>query len=250
MEQVKAFSSERAVETEITRRSLFGASGALAAGTVLFGTPAVAALADTANGASRGCATPTGFRKLLVYIAEGPASAGSVRDVDAVLAFQQEVMGRDEAAVADYIEQAKRFYLERFGLDFFGVDAPTPIGPWEIDGAVMRGGFLSPERGYTAHVVSEERVGPEGWEVRDGSFGVGFTKDLVLPGTWGGAAGKAAPTGSSVTFGDYNIKVGRRGRGRVHVDEATGAERGFFLAAIEPNDSGPRNYRARGQVNQ
>jgi hypothetical protein len=121
-------------------------------------------------------------------------------------------MGRDAAAVAAYIEQAKRFYLNRFGLDFFGVDAPTPIGPWEIDGAVMRGGFLSPERGYTAHVVSEEWVGPEGWVVRDASFGVGFTENLVLHGTWGGATGKPAPAGSSVTFGDYNIKIERPGK--------------------------------------
>jgi hypothetical protein len=194
MEQAVTRSPELVVETGITRRRLFSSSGGLAAGTLVFGTPAIAALANTAHASSsRGCATPVGFMKLLVYIAEGPASAGSVRDVDAVLAFQQEIMGRDAATVATYIEQAKRFYLERFGLDFFGVDAPTPIGPWEIDGAVMRGGFLSPERGYTAHVVSEERVGPEGWMVRDGSFGVGFTEDIVLHGTWGAPAVSLRP---------------------------------------------------------
>src|SRR5919106_1481330 len=103
MEQVETRSPERVVETGITRRSLLSSSGGLAAGTVLFGAPGIAALANTAHASpSRGCATPVGFRKLLVYIAEGPASAGSVRDVDAVLAFQQEIMGRDAATVATY----------------------------------------------------------------------------------------------------------------------------------------------------
>jgi hypothetical protein len=200
---------DQARKAAVTRRRLLGAAATAAAGGALLATPA-GAPAASGTGA---CATPTpaGFRKLLVYIAEGPASAGSIRDVDTVLAFQHDVMGRDAAAVAAYIEEAKAFYLRRFGLDFFGVEAPTPIGPWQIDGAVLQGGFLSPERGYTAHVVSEERVGPEGWMVRDGSFGVGFTKDLVLHGSWGGAAGKLAPAGSSVTFGDYNIKVERPG---------------------------------------
>jgi hypothetical protein len=149
-----------------------------------------------------------------VYIAEGPASAGSITDVDAVLAFQREVMGRDAAAVAAYIEEAKAFYLRRFGLDFFGVDAPTPIGPWEIDGAVLRGSVFHPDHGYTAYVVSEERVGEEGWTVRDASFGVSITADQVLHGTWGGTTGKAVRAGSFVVFGDYNIKADRPGRGR------------------------------------
>jgi hypothetical protein len=62
-----------------------------------------------ANSRAGVCATPTpaGFRMLLVYIAEGAASAESIRDVDAVLAFQRDVMGRDAAAVAAYIEEAR-----------------------------------------------------------------------------------------------------------------------------------------------
>jgi hypothetical protein len=195
--------------SRLTRRGVLGGAAALAGGAAL--------LAPGAATADRGrCASPTpeGFRKLLVYIAEGPASAGSITDVDAVLAFQRQVMGRDRAAVAAYIEEAKAFYLRRFGLDFFGVDAPTPIGPWEIDGAVLRGSVFHPDHGYTAYVVSEERVGREGWTVRDASFGVALTKDQTLHGTWGGAAGKPATAGSFVTFGDYNIKVERPGRGR------------------------------------
>lgn len=170
------------------------------------------ALADR----GRGCATPTpeGFRKLLVYIAEGPASAGSITDPDAVLAFQRKVMGRDRAAVMAYVEEAKRFFLQRFGLDFTGVSAPTPVGPWEIDGATLAGSVFDPGHGCTAYVVSEESVGEEGWTVRDASFGVSTTADQILRGTWGGSAGKAVRAGSFVVFGDYNVKADRPGRGR------------------------------------
>jgi hypothetical protein len=200
---------EQVAGSEVTRRGVLGGAAALAGGAALLGAPAVAA------GEPRsGCATPTpqGFKRLLVYIAEGPASAGSITDVDAVLAFQRDVMGRDRAAVAAYVEEAKAFYLRRFGLDFSGVEAPTPIGPWEIDGAVLSGSVFHPAHGYTAYVVSEEKVGEEGWTVRDASFGVRFTKDQVVHGTWGGVAGKPAAADTFVTFGDYNIKVERRGR--------------------------------------
>ncbi|MGH2948017.1 MAG: hypothetical protein ACRDPC_17490 [Solirubrobacteraceae bacterium] len=198
------------MESQLTRRGMLGSAATLAGGAALLAAPGVAA------GARGRCAAPTpeGFRKLLVYIAEGPASAGSITDPDAVLAFQRDVMGRDRAAVAAYVEEAKRFYLRRFGLDFTGADAPTPVGPWQIDGATLAGGVFHPDHGYTAYVVSEEWVGEEGWTVRDASFSVSITEDQVLHGTWGGAAGKPARAGSVVTFGDYNIKVDRPGRGR------------------------------------
>src|SRR5918994_1678693 len=174
------------MESQLTRRRMLGGAATIAGGAALLAAPGAAA------DRGRGCATPTpeGFRKLLVYIAEGPASAGSITDPDAVLAFQRTVMGRDEAAVAAYVEEAKRFYLRRFGLDFAGADAPTPVGPWQIDGASMRGSVFHPDHGYTAYVVSEEWLGEEGWTVRDASFGVSITEDRTLHGTWGGAAGK------------------------------------------------------------
>src|SRR5918999_2892328 len=77
------------------------------------GRAAVLGAPSAAPAATGRCATPTpaGLRKLLVYIAEGPGSAGSITDVDAVLAFQRDVMGRDLAAVAAYVEEAKAFYL-------------------------------------------------------------------------------------------------------------------------------------------
>ena len=175
----------------------------------MLATPA-AALAGK-DPAARACAvpTPTGFTKFLVYMAEG--NAGSITDPDFVLAFQREVFGRDEAAVAAYAREAMQFFLERFGLDFTGATAPTTVGPWQIEGAEMQGSVFSPANGYTAYVVSEEAVGPKGWVVRDSSFNVGLTVDQTLHGTWGGGGGKPAKAGSFVVFGDYNIKVDKPG---------------------------------------
>jgi hypothetical protein len=43
-----------------------------------------------------------------------------------------------------------------------GADAPTAVGPGEIDGATMSGSVFHPDHGYAAQVVSEEWVGEEG----------------------------------------------------------------------------------------
>lgn len=188
----------------LTRRTLLGA-GTAALGGALLARPAFAATSPGRNGVP----TPEGFRKFLVYIAEG--KAGSITDPEFVLDFQREVYGRDEAAVIAYSIEAKGFFLERFGLDFRGVSAPTPIGPWEIEGAQMGGSVFSPDNRYTAYVVSEEWVGASGWTVRDSSFNVTLTENQTLHGTWGGAAGKPAAAGAAVTFGDYSIKVDRPG---------------------------------------
>ena len=196
-------------QERLTRRALLGSAGTLAVSGAVLATPA-AALAGR-NPAAGACAVPTpaGFRKFLVYMAEG--NAGSITDPDVVLAFQRDVYGRDEAAVRAYARQAMQFFLDRFGLDFTGATAPTAVGPWEIEGAVMQGSVFSPANGYTAYVVSEEAVGPRGWVVRDSSFNVRLTADQTLHGTWGGIGGKPAREGSVVVFGDYNIKVDKPG---------------------------------------
>jgi hypothetical protein len=92
--------------------------------------------------------------------------------------------------------------------------------------------------------------------VRDASFGVQLTKDQTLYGTWGGAAGKPAPAGSFVTFGDYNIKVERPGRGRdgtimIHFESGSPIVADVdgtlhFICDLMPPEWGPGH--ARGTV--
>ena len=192
-------------EGGLTRRGLLGA-GTAALGGALQASPAPAAASQSLAGVP----TPEGFTKFLVYMAEG--KAGGISDPEFVLDFQREIYGRDQAAVVAYSMEAMAFFLERFGLDFRGVNAPTPTGPWPIEGAQLQGSVFSPDNRYTAHVVSEEWVGADGWMVRDSSFNVSLTEVQTLHGTWGGATGKPAPAGAAMTFGDYNIKVDRPGR--------------------------------------
>jgi hypothetical protein len=128
----------------LTRRTLLGA-GTAALGGALMAKPA-SALAATSPGRS-GVPTPEGFRRFLVYTAEG--KAGGITDPEFVLAFQREVYGRDEAAVFAYSMEAKAFFLGRFGLDFRGASAPTATGPWEIEGARLQGSVFSPARSVT-----------------------------------------------------------------------------------------------------
>jgi hypothetical protein len=193
----------------LSRSALLGGVGKLAVGGAVLATPAAALAGRNPAGGRCAVPTPAGFRKLLVYMAEG--NAGSITDPAFVLAFQREVYGRDEAAVAAYAREAMQFFRERFGLDFTGATAPTTVGPWQIEGAVLQGSVFSPGNGYTAYVVSEEAVGPHGWVVRDASFNVRLTADQTLHGTWGGGPGKPAKAGSAMTFGDYNIKVDKPG---------------------------------------
>jgi hypothetical protein len=205
MAHVSTFVDREQERAGLSRKALLGGAGKLAVGGAVLATPAAAFAARTPSAAACAVPTPAGFTKFLVYMAEG--NAGSITDPEFVLAFQRDVYGRDEAAVAAYAREAMQFFLERFGLDFRSATAPTAVGPWEIKGAVMQGSVFSPANGYTAYVVSEEAVGPDGWIVRDSSFNVRLTADQKLHGTWGGTAGKRAAAGSFIVFGDYNIKV-------------------------------------------
>jgi len=73
----------------------------------------------------------------------------------------------------------------------------------------LRGFFLNPKVNYTAYVISGEAVPSQGWVVRDGGWSVTLDQDMILHGSYGGAAGKPTPAGASLVFGDYNIKADR-----------------------------------------
>jgi hypothetical protein len=221
MERTAMLVEGRQEPASLTRQRLLGGAGKLAVGGALLATPGSALAARNASAAGCAVPTPAGFRKFLVYMAEG--NAGSITDSKFVLAFQREVYGRNRQQVAAYAREAMQFFLERFGLDFTSATAPTVTGPWEIDGAVMQGSVFSPANGYTAYVVSEEQVGPRGWIVRDSSFNAVLTKDQTLHGTWGGSAGKPATSGAAMVFGDYNIKVDQPGGRTIQIHFESGS---------------------------
>jgi hypothetical protein len=139
-------------------------------------------------------ANPAGYQKFLVYMANGtydpndPAYTAPTGEF-----FQKQIMGRSDAQIAEQRAQALAFFKERFGLDPANGDVEISMT------------MFDPRNEYRAYVVGGETVPSTGWVVRDGGFNAIVTRDTVLHGTYGGAAGKPVPTGTVVTFGDYNI---------------------------------------------
>lgn len=151
-------------------------------------------------------AVPDGFQQYLTYTAQ-PREVDEPTEVDydTFREFQAEVYGRDEAALADYRQEAIAFYAERFGLDFS--EAPvTEDGSQSIDGATLVPSFVAPETEYRAYTIGSERVPSEGYVVRDSGFNVMLTEGVTLHGEYGGSAGRQAPA-SLLAFGEYNILV-------------------------------------------
>ena len=144
--------------------------------------------------------TPDEFSKVMMFMANGQTGldGGEVFDFDE---FQFEVMGRSQAEVDQNLQDAKDFYLQRFGLD---VDNDP--------GLFLQPFALSRDARYRAYMISDDRVPSAGWEVRDG----GYALVVVDPAgrTLGGEfAGQFAPAGSVAAFGDYNIlKVNHGGQ--------------------------------------
>jgi hypothetical protein len=143
--------------------------------------PLAIALATIA-GAHSAWPPPAPSGKYLVYTAAGVFDP-SVPPAEGDLAewFHRDVMGRDDAAIAAERSAADAYFASTFGSNYI----PSSLRAFGLD----------PRVAYKAYFVSGENVPPEGWVVRDG----GFMADLT--------------DGTFVVYGDYNIKVTRRGRG-------------------------------------
>jgi hypothetical protein len=153
-----------------------------------------------------GAPTPTGFDRYLVYMANGvfdPEEEPAILPGDI---FQQEIMGRSEAEIAEQEALARQFFEQRFGLNL-------------EDGTVIFESFtFNPVHNYRAYTISGESVPAEGWVVRDG----GFRAEVVAEDgvTLGGEfAGMHVPQGTGVVFGDYNILVTGPGQSGEHPEQ-------------------------------
>lgn len=167
--------------------------------------------------------TPAPFRNFLVYSGQGiydlveePLPDGCFAD-DAFIAvglcsggkraFYQKIMNFTEQEFAAEEGKAKEFFLGRFGLD---ADVLSEQGR-----ALLFPFVLDPRRRYTTFVFSGECVPSEGYEVRDGGFGMAVTdpEGVELGGEF---VGQKMPVGALVVFGFYNIRVtGRSAREEV-----------------------------------
>lgn len=163
--------------------------------------------AEAAGDRQSVAAVPGGFDQYLVYMAQPRiVDEPTVVNYETFKEFQAEVYGRDDAAIADFRQEAIDFYAERFGLDFSGA-AVQADGSQQIDGATLSPSFVAPETEYRAYTIGGMRVPAEGHVVRDSSLNVMIQPGTVLHGEYGGAAGKVAAQGGLLAFGDYNILV-------------------------------------------
>ena len=152
-------------------------------------------------------AIPDGFDQYLVYMAQPRAvDEPTAVNYETFKEFQAEVYGRDDAAIAEFRDEAIDFYAERFGLNFSAAAVETD-GSQQIDGATLVPSFVAPESEYRAYTIGGMRVPAEGHVVRDSSFNVMLQPGVTLHGTYGGATGKVAAQGGLLAFGDYNILV-------------------------------------------
>lgn len=122
--------------------------------------------------------------------------------------FQEEIMGRTPAEVAALEANAKAFILARFGLD---VDDPA------LAGRIFFTDFMiDPRGGYRARVISGMRVPRSGYRVWDGGWNM-VVLDPNGVELGGEFAGRTAPAGSLIVFGEYAIDTRRR-RGRRYIN--------------------------------
>jgi hypothetical protein len=145
---------------------------------------------------------PAPFGKYLVYSAAGVFNPGvPPAEGDLAIWFHQTIMGRSTFQIQQEQAKADQYFLNTFGI---------PLGSSTAFG-------LDPRNAYTAYFISGENVPPEGWVVRDGGFRVAVGNDgsggMKLFGTWGGPSGKWVPAGTSMVFGEYNIRVTGPGKG-------------------------------------
>lgn len=154
----------------------------------------VAGTAAGAAGPVGTSATPAGYHKFLVYLANGIYNPNdpSYTAPDGTF-FQKQIMHRTDAQIAEEQAKALAFFKQRFGLD--PANGDVNISTFMFD----------PRNNYRAYVVGGEAVPNSGWVVRDGGWNATVTKDTYLHGTYGGGAGKFVPAGTAVVFGDYNI---------------------------------------------
>lgn len=166
----------------------------------------VAGVSQVGAGGASGAPTPVGFDRYLVYMANGVFDPEEEPNFLPGEIFQQEIMGRTPAEVAEQEALAREFFDGRFGLI-------------EEEGVVEFNSFtFNPANNYRAYTVSGERVPAEGWVVRDGGFSaVVVAEDGVTLG--GEFAGTHVPQGTMVVFGDYNILVTGPGRSGEHRDQ-------------------------------
>jgi len=164
--------------------------------------------------------TPVGFDKYIVYIADGlydptkPHPNPEITGCDISTFcdaeyFQKVLMGRDDAEIATLEQEAKDYFLTRFGLD---VDDPKNEGR-----IAFRSFMVDPRVNYHVVSASGERVPSRGWPVIFGGWIILVTdpNGIALAGDF---AGTTTPVNGQFIFGENYIQTKKKKKYRYRYD--------------------------------
>jgi hypothetical protein len=174
---------------------------------------------------------PIGFQKLALYLGTGLFDPSVAEPRPGVTGcgglfcdgefFQEKIMNRTPEETEEIKNQAKEYFINQFGID---VDDPA------LEDRISFTMFMvNPDFEYRLHKLSHVNIPPQGWIIRDGGFQLSITDPNGIE-LGGELAGRLAPEGSAMFFGNYNIlATNKRGR---PVDEIL-----IFYKSLDPGQT-------------
>ena len=130
---------------------------------------------------------------------------------DLELTFFKTIMKFREATIQHFTEDAIHFFNNQYGLDFSN-SIPNEQNQRFFQNATMNTVFIPPEK--VNFVVTVNRWIQSGmthsscYSLHAGGFGVSFSGEQMLYGSYGGAEGKLVGTESTLLYGVPNLCMG------------------------------------------
>lgn len=165
--------------------------------------------------------TPDGLKKMVVYMANGYFDAS---DTDYELpfgmivlpqapgmligdGFHKNIMCRSEEETQQHMFEAIQYLAETFGLD--PVDYAASSSPEDLENArlILAPYMVDPRLAFKVYSASGDRISDKGTYMRDG----GWLAQVIDPNGYTMSNGRTIPPGSTFRYGDYNMRIGRKG---------------------------------------
>lgn len=148
------------------------------------------------------------FDEVILFIAQGKVNnINEIALPDPSHSYLKNVMGFDDAQIAQTAHDAEVFFRDRFGFDFTGLAADA-FGNKVIPGvAILTPSFANPSINYRA--VYASGVGDLAGCPRVKDFGYVVTiigPNVRYRGTYGGEAGLPSQPGESLLYGYYRLE--------------------------------------------
>lgn len=164
---------------------------------------------------------PTGLKKFVVYMANGYVDTN---DTDYELpfgmivlpqapgmligeGFHRYIMCRNDAQIEQHRQEAMQYFDQTFGLtpsDYALSPAPDDLANASL---ILMPYMVDPRLNFKVYSASGERISRHGTFMRDG----GWIAQVIHPNGYTLNSGQVIPPGSTFRYGDYNMRMDRRG---------------------------------------